>query len=208
MGIVERKIRHNKAVRDSILQAARRIATEDGWRAVSIRKIAKHIEYSPPVIYQHFPAGKGQLLQTLQDDGFELLRKRIEKAQHTAFERELQLVNISLAYWKFSLEYPELYQVMFNLEGVFVDSKNTTAQLKRAGKPAMDILFHMTSSPKELEEVFFNWWAVVHGYISVTMAQQLPLGSPKERDDKEQKEAFLRRAISRFITSVKFISGR
>ena len=54
MGIIERKARHNHAVKNGILQAARRIAIEDGWRKVSIRKIAKLIEYSPPVIYQHF----------------------------------------------------------------------------------------------------------------------------------------------------------
>jgi AcrR family transcriptional regulator len=104
--ILRRKARHNASVKNGILQAARRIAIEDGWRSVSIRKLARAIEYSPPVIYQHFEKGKEAILRQLQDDGFELLAQKIEKARATAFERELQLINISLAYWQFSLEYP------------------------------------------------------------------------------------------------------
>jgi AcrR family transcriptional regulator len=201
MGIIERKARHNHAVKNGILQAARRIAIEDGWRKVSIRGIAKLIEYSPPVIYQHFK-NKEAVLRQLQIDGFEILRKQIAVARETAFEPELQLTNISLAYWRFSLDYPELYQVMFNLEGVFVNTQSTTAELKRAGKPAMEILFGLTDSPEELEEVFFNWWAVVHGFISITMTQSLPI------QGKEAREGYLRRAITRFVTSVKYTTGR
>lgn len=205
--IIRRKARHKATIKKGILEAARTLAVENGWRNVSIRKIAKRIEYSPPVIYQHFE-NKEHVLKTLQDEGFEKLAKMIEKGKSTAFQRELQLVNISLAYWQFSLAYPELYQVMFNLEGVYVSGRNTNAQLRRAGKPAHEILFHMTASPSELEEVFFNWCAIVHGFISITMSQRLPPGSPQEQEDKTTKEKYLRHAISRFISHVKFVAGQ
>lgn len=205
--IVRRKARHNATIKRGILEAARKLAVEDGWRSVSIRKMAKAIEYSPPVIYQHFQ-NKEHVLKTLQDEGFEKLAKMIEKARSTAFQRELQLVNISLAYWQFSLAYPELYQVMFNLEGVYVSGRNTNAQLRRAGKPAHEILFHLTSSPAELEEIFFNWCAIVHGFISITMSQRLPPGSPQEQEDKINKENYLRNAISRFLSYIKYQSGQ
>jgi AcrR family transcriptional regulator len=205
--ILRRKARHKATIKKGILEAARTLAIENGWRNVSIRKIAKAIEYSPPVIYQHFE-NKEHVLKTLQDEGFEKLSKMIEKGKSTAFQRELQLVNISLAYWQFSLAYPELYQVMFNLEGVYVSGRNTNAQLRRAGKPAHEILFHMTSSPSDLEEVFFNWCAIVHGFISITMSQRLPPGSPQEQEDKTTKEKYLRHAITRFISHVKFVAGQ
>ena len=205
--IIRRKARHNATVRRSILDAARKLANEDGWRAVSIRKLARAIEYSTAMIYQHFES-KEHVLKTLQDEGFEKLAKMIEKAKSTAFQRELQLVNISLAYWQFSLAYPALYQVMFNLEGVYVSGRNTNAQLRRAGKPAHEILFHLTSSPAELEEVFFNWCAIVHGFISITMSQRLPVGSPQEQEDKAKKETYLRHAITRFLSYIKYSSGQ
>lgn len=48
MGIVERRERLKKQVRSDIIKTAKEIAREDGWQAVSIRKIADVIEYSPP----------------------------------------------------------------------------------------------------------------------------------------------------------------
>ena len=54
MGIKERRERQRREVRGGILDAARGIAVAEGWRSVTIRKIAERIEYSPPVIYEHF----------------------------------------------------------------------------------------------------------------------------------------------------------
>lgn len=54
MGIAERKIRQKEEVRSSILRAAWKLVVQDGWQALSIRKIADAIEYSVPVIYDHF----------------------------------------------------------------------------------------------------------------------------------------------------------
>ena len=54
MGIAERKIRQKEEVRCAILDAAWNLALTKGWQALSIRKIAEAIEYSVPVIYDHF----------------------------------------------------------------------------------------------------------------------------------------------------------
>ena len=54
MGITERKERQRKEVRDSILQSAWQLVNEEGWQNLSIRKIADAIEYSVPVVYDHF----------------------------------------------------------------------------------------------------------------------------------------------------------
>jgi AcrR family transcriptional regulator len=54
MGIAERKIRQKEEVRTSILSAAWKLVVQEGWQALSIRKIADAIEYSVPVIYDHF----------------------------------------------------------------------------------------------------------------------------------------------------------
>ena len=54
MGITERKLRQKEEVRTSILRAAWQLVEQEGWQALSIRKIAEAIEYSVPVIYDHF----------------------------------------------------------------------------------------------------------------------------------------------------------
>ena len=62
MGIVERRERLRIQVRSDIVKTAKDIAREDGWTAVSIRKIADVIEYSPPILYEYFES-KDKLLE-------------------------------------------------------------------------------------------------------------------------------------------------
>jgi Bacterial regulatory proteins, tetR family len=50
-------------------RAAREIAIEDGWEAVTIRRIADRLEYTSPIRYKHF-SGKDGLLVELARDGF------------------------------------------------------------------------------------------------------------------------------------------
>lgn len=45
MGILERRLRQKVEVKTSILQAAWQLVLEEGWQALSIRKIADAIEY-------------------------------------------------------------------------------------------------------------------------------------------------------------------
>jgi len=41
-------------LRCSILEAAWQLVLQEGWQALSMRKIAEAIKYSVPVIYDHF----------------------------------------------------------------------------------------------------------------------------------------------------------
>ena len=55
MGTRERREREKGELRAKILDAARTLFMKDGYDAVSMRKIAEAIEYSPTAIYQYFP---------------------------------------------------------------------------------------------------------------------------------------------------------
>src|ERR1700761_4300374 len=77
MGIAERKNREKQALRERILDASRRIVMREGFAALSMRKIADAIEYSPATLYLHFEnrdeiaralcmEGYAQLLDTLK----------------------------------------------------------------------------------------------------------------------------------------------
>jgi AcrR family transcriptional regulator len=76
MGIAERKIRQKEEVRSSILKAAWRLVETEGWQALSIRKIADAIEYSAPVIYDHFENKEAILLEFTRR-GFQQLNEQL-----------------------------------------------------------------------------------------------------------------------------------
>ena len=50
MGTKQRREREKQEVREGILAGAREIALQEGWQAVTIRKVAERIEYSPPTM--------------------------------------------------------------------------------------------------------------------------------------------------------------
>ena len=54
MGPKERREREREEIRTSILEAARDLFANEGVEAVTMRRIAEKIEYSPTAIYFHF----------------------------------------------------------------------------------------------------------------------------------------------------------
>src|SRR4030095_7974301 len=114
MGITERRIRQKEEVKANILSTAWHVVKEDGWEAISIRKIADAIEYSVPVIYDHFQ-NKEAILWEFAKEGFRTLSKKIQQAKERSANPEEQLKAIADAYWNFAFKNKEYYQLMYGL---------------------------------------------------------------------------------------------
>jgi AcrR family transcriptional regulator len=69
MGPSERRAREREELRTLILDAARELFAAEGVEAVTMRRIAERIEYSPTAIYFHF-RDKDALLRELCDTDF------------------------------------------------------------------------------------------------------------------------------------------
>src|SRR5919109_3620698 len=113
MGIKERQERDREAVRRAILDAARDLFTTEGYRNVSIRKIAERIEYSPAAIYGYFPS-KDDIFFSLAEHGFRLLYGDQRDAQ--ALDVLPPLERIRAIFWRlyeFSCEHPQYFALMF-----------------------------------------------------------------------------------------------
>src|SRR3954464_14939559 len=114
MGIQERKIRQKQQIKNSILDASWQLVKCDGWQALSIRKIADAIEYSAPVIYDHFE-NKEAILLEFTKRGFRLLNEELARAVQQFVNPEQQIEAIVYAYWKFAFNKKEYYQLMYGL---------------------------------------------------------------------------------------------
>lgn len=114
MGVHERRQREKESVRANILQAAFNLAKTEGWASLSMRKIADAIEYSAPVVYDHFE-NKEAILFEISLQGFKLLQKDLIKAQKKYETPEEQLTALVNAYWDFAFKNKEYYQLMFGL---------------------------------------------------------------------------------------------
>lgn len=115
MGVKERHEREREATTRAILDAARDLFVAEGYRNVSIRKVAEKIEYSPAAIYSYFPS-KDDIFLALAEEGFRLL---FESAEACASRDEASASAIDfirgafLNIYQFSKTHPEYHALMF-----------------------------------------------------------------------------------------------
>jgi AcrR family transcriptional regulator len=112
MGIKERQERDREAVRRAILDAARDLFTTEGYRNVSIRKIAERIEYSPAAIYGYFPS-KDDIFFALAEEGFRLLGDPANCSQAQSLGPLDRIRAIFWRLYQFSREQPQYFDLMF-----------------------------------------------------------------------------------------------
>jgi AcrR family transcriptional regulator len=111
MGIVERKKRQKQALRERILDAARRIVVREGFAALSMRKIADAIEYSPATLYLHF-ASRDEIARALCAEGFAQLLATFVPLAAIADPAE-RLKALGHAYVAFGVAHPQTYRLIF-----------------------------------------------------------------------------------------------
>jgi AcrR family transcriptional regulator len=116
VGIKQRRERERQATYRAILQAALEIASENTWEAVTIRRVAERIEYSPSAIYKYFEDKEGILFALLRQ-GFQQQLAALERISAQERNPSARLLQIAAAYWDFAWHHPTLYQLMFDLKG-------------------------------------------------------------------------------------------
>lgn len=107
----ERRERRKEQIRARIVEAARELFAAEGYEAVTMRRIAEAIDYSPGTIYLHFP-DKEALIKEVCESDFAQLAKRIGKIATDPDPVE-RLRRAGLAYFDFALANPNHYRVMF-----------------------------------------------------------------------------------------------
>jgi len=182
VGIKRRRERERQELRRAILAAAREIAVREGWQAVTIRKVAERIEYSPPMIYQYF-ASKDDLLLALLREGFAELTERLRAAQGTTpTAPEESLARVTEAYWSFAWERPELYQVMHGLGGVPFGTDATPPEARAAFAALRDAVRPVAGDAAALDDAVDLFWGALHGLVALAMAGRIAGGQRRATD--------------------------
>ena len=112
MGTKERQQRERDRLSEAILTAARELFVAEGYRNVSMRKIAERIEYSPAAIYSYFPS-KDDIFFALAEEGFRLLAQCGGAACAALSDPFDRLRSGLWAFYLFSKTHPEYFDLMF-----------------------------------------------------------------------------------------------
>jgi AcrR family transcriptional regulator len=199
MGSKDRIHRLKEQTRVNILDAAHDIVKDEGWQALSMRKIADKIEYTAPIIYEYY-ANKEAILLELTRKGFVLLAERMKEARDRHEDLADQIEAIWLAYWNFAFDQREYYQLMF---GVEVNCCIMDELLPEGSTPydiaAAPIAELMGISDTEDDKVctkYYTYWSIIHGLISINIVRK---GTTDEINRQILKDAIT--GITRSLTN-------
>jgi AcrR family transcriptional regulator len=78
LSIQTRRARQRQSLRQEVLDAARDIFVKEGYKGLSMRRIANKIDYSPTAIYLHFK-DKRELVFSLCEETFSRLVRELER---------------------------------------------------------------------------------------------------------------------------------
>ncbi|HEU5230980.1 MAG TPA: TetR/AcrR family transcriptional regulator [Ktedonobacteraceae bacterium] len=197
MGIKQRREREKQEVRQGILAAAREIALHEGWQAVTIRKVAERIEYSPSMIYEYF-ASKEAVLLELHSEGFRLLACSLKTARSSSEDHEERIISMAEAYWEFAMRNPELYQVMHGLNGVSLDCSGKSPVVYEAFDTTVEALNEWSQSQSidllDVEDAVRIFRAFLHGLVCLKMENLM-------HDDEAQVRRLVRRTVHDLLAS-------
>jgi AcrR family transcriptional regulator len=177
MGIEARKLRHKESLRQMILDAARDLFVNEGYKNASIRKIAEKIEYSPATIYSYF-SDKSELLDALLEETFTGLDAELRAISEQEPDSLVALRQGLRAYIEFGLSNPNHYLLVFVLDENSFDSERQQFKgkygfqcfdnLRRAIALAMRD-GHLAEA--DLETTSQALWAAMHGMTSLLISQ-------------------------------------
>jgi AcrR family transcriptional regulator len=174
---LERREREKAELRTKILDAARELFVTEGYEAVTMRKVAEKVEYSPTAIYLHFE-DKDALIRALCTNDFESFAAGFLEIAQIADPVE-RLRRAGDIYVAFGLQHPQQYRLMFMAPRPSVDpteeertdpARNAYVFLRGTVEQAISE-GRFRSEYTDAELVAQTIWASVHGVVSLEIAQ-------------------------------------
>ncbi len=173
MSVQERKQRERADRERLIVATARELAEQQGWDAVTTRRLAERIEYSQPVLYSHF-RGKREIIGAVALEGAAEMAVAMRAATAAASKPRERVVALARAYLDFAEHNPAVYDALFQLDGgLAYAQEDTPEQLKDAFAALMETLGEVAGDGVEPELFTEVFWASLHGVATLTRSRRL-----------------------------------
>ena len=174
-GLREPRAPERQETRDLILDAAREMFVKEGIEAVTMRAIAKKVEFTPTAIYHHF-RDKHALLRELCDNDMRALAQAFQRIGKIEDPID-RLRRIGQTYIRFGLENPSHYRFLFMTvtppdvdtgvekanpeEDAYSFLRLTVAEAISAGR--------LRSELTDPDQAALMIWSVTHGIVSLSI---------------------------------------
>lgn len=181
MSVQERRERERAERERLIVATARELAEQQGWDAVTTRRLAERIEYSQPVLYSHF-RGKREIIGAVALQGAAELAAAVRTATAGASGPRERVAALARAYLDFAERNPAVYDALFQLDGGLPYAQEDTPEpLKDAFAALLESLGEVAGDGVEPGLFTETFWAALHGLATLTREGRLPPGDTEQR---------------------------
>ncbi len=179
MGVRERRARQKSLLKQEILDAARDILVREGYDGLSMRKVARKIDYSPTAIYLHFQ-DRDDLVFSVSEQTFAGLVRELDDVTTKNPDPLVALRKGLRRYIDFGLAHPEHYLVAFVVpRGQDPDSAKRYMQPDAMSMRAFACLPRIVAEcvrqkkiPKvDVDTASRALWAGIHGITSLLIVK-------------------------------------
>ncbi|MEH3154997.1 MAG: TetR/AcrR family transcriptional regulator [Gordonia paraffinivorans] len=164
----DRRAREKAERHDRIVTAARTLAETQGWSSVTTRRLADEIDYTPPVLYQHFPDGRHGVIAAVALAGFADFVAVGSAAMAGADDALVVVVD---TYMSFARDHPATYEAMFSLSvPVEFAAESTPGVLRAAFDLIVDAIGRDHDDAAVRAEIL---WSALHGVCELERHHRL-----------------------------------
>ncbi len=178
MGAAERRARQREETRSQIVDAAREIVVNEGYHALTMRRIAEAVEYSPAAIYQYFQS-RDAIAVAVSGEGFAQLLEAFAPARSIKDPRT-RLEAIARAYVDFGLNNPQTYRLMFmedpEITRALLEEPDQNAPGTQAYLALVEPIAILAQSgaidardEASIRGIADTFWVCVHGIVSLKL---------------------------------------
>lgn len=182
MNTKPRRLREKEDIQRRILEAARELFAAEGFEAVTMRKIADRVEYTPTALYFHFK-DKNALFRRLCAEDFAAMTARFQVLSRVPDPVD-RLRMLGRSYIAFAMEHPHQYRLIFMTLDAPLESgpgeaavglerpdRGAYAHMRRVSAEAIATgrLRPEFSDPDLVAQTI---WAGVHGVAALAISKQ------------------------------------
>jgi AcrR family transcriptional regulator len=192
--------RRHARTRQEILEAALEILNEEGPNKLSMREIARRVDYSPAGLYEYFE-NKEEIIAELCAEGNRRLRAMLNAVPNTLPPDEY-LVELGMVYIRYARQNQDHFMLSFSQLPQFVPEKPVPIEkvveadetfniLLNAIKKAVDAGMIDTREDYGLLEIAYGMFGLAHGLAVLQLNNMRDIEFNYEKADRVNFESFI-----------------
>ena len=188
--------RRQARTRQEILEAALSLIDEEGPDRLTLRALARRVDYSPAGLYEYFDS-KDEIIEAVCEEGDRRLRQYLRRVP-SKLTPDRYLVELGLAYIRFSLRNPQHFEMMFaqkpdrpKIAYQDIAPDATYAILLNAVQDAIDAGLVKTQDGFDRDVIAYGLWSLAHGLAVMQLTNLHNIEYDFDRADRKVLETFV-----------------